>query len=100
MTQLELVNFIRAKKRESQTEFHQFALTEHAAVCNNTIDWDGITLPAKDLDWVKRGTREANCMRKAGSHTFNHDEGCDNLTDVYSKLLQTAAPSGGGFQKY
>ena len=46
--QLEGVNYTRAKKRESQTEHHQSVLTDHAAVCNHTIDWEGVKLPSKD----------------------------------------------------
>ena len=34
-------NYASAKKKESQTEHHQSALTDHIAVCNHTIDWEG-----------------------------------------------------------
>ena len=98
--QLEGVNYTRARKRQSQTEYHQSVLTDHAAVYNHTIYWEGVKLPAKDLDWMKRGIREAICIMKAGSHTINHSEGCHHLHDVYSKLMQSAAPPGGGFQKH
>ena len=36
--QLEGLNYTRATKRESQTEHHQSALTDHVVVCNHTID--------------------------------------------------------------
>ena len=98
--QLEMVNYTRAKKRESQTEHHQSALTDHVAVCNHTIDWEGVTLSTKDSDWTKRGISEVICIRKAGSHAINHDEGCHHLPDVYSKLMQPAAPPGGVCQKH
>ena len=51
-------------------------------------------LPAKDSDWSKRGVREDICIRKAGFHAINHDGGHHHLLDVYSKLLQSAAPPG------
>ena len=90
----------RAKKRESKTEHHQCALTDYVAVCNHTIDWEGVQIPSKDSGWIKRGIREAICTRKAGSHTVNHYEGRNHLHDVYSKLVQSAAPPGGGSQKH
>ena len=62
--QREGVNYTTVKKRESQTDHHQSALIDHAAVCNHTIDWEGVKLPAKDMDWTKRGIREAICIRK------------------------------------
>ena len=98
--QLEGVNYTRAaRERQSQTQYHQSALTDYAAVCNHIIDWDGVKLPAKDSDWVKRGIREAICIMTAGSHAINH-EGCHHLPGVYSKLLQSTTTPGGGFQKH
>ena len=99
-TQLERVNYTRVKKRESQTEHHQSALTEHVTVCNHTINWEGVKLPVKDLYWTKRGIREAICIRKAGPRAINCDKGHHHFPDVYSKLLQPATPPGGGCQKH
>ena len=48
--QLEGVNYTRANKRESQTEHHQSALTDHVVVNNRTINWEEVKLPAKDPD--------------------------------------------------
>ena len=79
------------KKRELQTEYYQSALTDHVAVCNQTIDWEGVKIPVKDSDWNKSSIRETICIRKAESHVINHDEGHYHLPDVYSKLLQSAA---------
>ena len=98
--QLEGVNYTRANKRELQTEHHKSALTDHVAVCNHAINWDGVKLPAKDPDWTKRGIREAICIKKAGPHAINCDEGHNHLPDEYSKLLQPAAPPGGGCHKH
>ena len=61
-------------------------MTDHEAVGNHTIVWEGVKLPAQDPDWTKRGIREAICIRKAGPHAINRDEGCHHLPDVYSKL--------------
>ena len=94
--QLERVSYTSAKKRESQTEHHQSALTDHVAACNHTIDWEGVKLPAKDQDWTTRGIREAICIRKAGLHAINRDKGRHHLLDVYSScccLLQGGSAS-------
>ena len=56
--QLERVNYTRVKKMESQTEHHQSALTDYVAVCNHTINWEKVKLPAKGLDWTKREVSE------------------------------------------
>ena len=97
--QLERVNYTRAKKRESQTEHHQSSLTDHVAVYNHTINWEGVKLPAKDPHW-KRGIREAICIRKAGHMPSITMRGATISPDVYFKLLQPAAPPGGGCQKH
>ena len=52
--QLEGVNYTRAKNRESQTEHHQSALTDHVAVCNHAIDWEGVKIPVKDSEKVEK----------------------------------------------
>ena len=67
--QLEGVSFTRVKKGESQTEHHQSALTDHVAVCNNMINWEGVKLPAKDQDWTKRGIRERLFVSEKQGHT-------------------------------
>ena len=66
LKQLEGVNYIRAKKRESQTEHHQSELTEHAAVCNHAMDCEGVKLPAKESHWNKGGIREAGHLHQEG----------------------------------
>ena len=69
------INYTRAKKRVLQTEHHQSALTDHAAVCKHTIHSEGVKLPAKDSDWSKR------CMiRYHGGHLHQDVRGsCHQL---------------------
>ena len=59
MKQLEGKSYTRARKRQSQTEIHQSARTDHAGQKNYTIDWEGVRLTAKDTNYKKRGIREA-----------------------------------------
>ena len=71
----------------SLTEIHQSALTDHVASNNHTIDWEGVTLPAKEPDWRKRGVKEAIFIRKAGTRAINREGGRHLLPEVFSKLL-------------
>ena len=66
MKQLEGVKYTRARRKESLTEIHQSALTDHVACKNHIIDWEGMRLLAKEPDWKKRGGKEAIFIRKAG----------------------------------
>ena len=50
-------NYTRARKKDSITELHKSALTDHIAQCNHVIDWDGMKLPAKDPNYDSRGIR-------------------------------------------
>ena len=81
--QLEEVKYSRARRKESLTEIHQSALTDHVVSKNHTIDWEGVRLPAKEPDWKKRGVKEAIFITKAGMLMINHDGGCHHLTEVF-----------------
>ena len=50
LKQLEGLKYTRARRKESLTEIHQLALTDHVASKNHTIDGEGVTLPAKEPD--------------------------------------------------
>ena len=81
------VKFTRARKKESTTEYHQSALTDHVCQSNHTIDWEKVKRPIKEAQWRIRGIKEAVAIRKAGPHTLNRDEGTDHhLPDVYSEF--------------
>ena len=80
------VKYTRTRRKGSLTEINHSALTDHGASKNHTIDWDGVTLPAKEPDWKKRGVKETIFIRKAGTHTINRDGGHHHLPEV-SKLL-------------
>ena len=34
------LKFTRARRKESETDYHHSALTDHVAQSNHTIDWD------------------------------------------------------------
>ena len=75
LKQLEGVKYTRARRKESLTEIHQSALTDHVMSKNHTINWEGVRLLAKEPDWKKRGVKEAIFIRKAGTCAINWDGG-------------------------
>ena len=38
------------RKKDSQSEVHPLAITDHATKENHIIDWEGVTFPARDAD--------------------------------------------------
>ena len=88
------IKFTRSRKKESVTEYHTSALTDHVAQSNHTIDWGQARLPVKEANWTIRGIREAVTIKKAGPRALNRDGGRHQLPDVYSSLLAAAPPDG------
>ena len=84
---LEKKKYTRSKKKDSLTELHPSAITDHLAKENHTIDWECVKFPARDTDCTARGVKEAVKIRKAGAHAMNRDGGCHQLPSLYSKLL-------------
>ena len=87
LKQLEGVKYTRARSKESLTDIHQSALTDHVASKNHTIDWEGVRLTVKEPNWKKRVVKEAIFIRKVGMRVVNSDGGCNYLPEVFSKLL-------------
>ena len=44
---LEEKKYTRSRKKDSQTELHPSAITDHVAKENHTIDWEGVKFPAR-----------------------------------------------------
>ena len=53
LKQLEVVKSTLARRKESSTEIHPSALTDHIASKNHMIDGKGVRLLAKEPDWKK-----------------------------------------------
>ena len=47
---LEEKKYTRSRKKDSLTELHPSAITDHIAKENHTIDWKGVKFPARDTD--------------------------------------------------
>ena len=85
--------FTRSRKKDSTSEYHPSALTDHVAQYNHTIDWDNVRLPFKESDWRIRGIKEAILIRKSEPNSLNRDGGRHQLPDCYNRLL-VVPPSG------
>ena len=87
MKYLEWVKYTRARRKESITEIHLLALTDHVTSENHMIDCEVVTLPAKEPAWKKKGVKEAIFIRRAGTLAISCDGGRHHLPKVFSKLL-------------
>ena len=67
--------YSRSRKKDSLTELHPSAITDHVAKQSHTIDWEGVKLPARDTDLTARGVKEAVKIRKTGANAMNRDGG-------------------------
>ena len=84
------MKYTRSRRKESEVEVHQSAITDHVAQYNHTIDWDKVMFPAKEPQWKMRGIQEAIHIFKSRPNTLNRDGGRYQLSNVYSKLLPAA----------
>ena len=84
---LEEVKFTWARKKDSVSEVHPSAITDHVTKNNHTIDWEGVNLPCRDCDTTKRGIWEAIAIKRTGAHAMNRDGGHHQLPLCYTKLL-------------
>ena len=73
--------------KDSLTELHPSAITDHVAKENHTIDCECVKFTMRDTDWTARVVKEAVKIRKTGAHAMNCDGGCHQLPSLYSKLL-------------
>ena len=62
-------------------------LSNHMGQTKHTIDWEGVRLPAKELNQKKRCVREAIASQKAGTDMIIQDSRGDLLLKIYTKLL-------------
>ena len=55
MRSIEEVEFTWARKKDSVSDMHPSAITDHVTKNNHTIDWDGVKFPNRDSDTMRRG---------------------------------------------
>ena len=71
VSSLEKVKFRWVRKKDSVSELHNSAITDHVARNNHTIDWEGVKFPSRDSDTTKRGIWVSIAIKKTGTHTIN-----------------------------
>ena len=76
---LEEVKFTQARKKDSVSEVHPSAITDHVARNNHTVDWKGVKFLSSDCDTIRRGICEAIVIKKTGFHAMNRDGSTTNF---------------------
>jgi hypothetical protein len=84
--------YTRANRKDSATEKHKSAITDHIAQENHTIDWKGAKILDKDSDKQKRWIREVIWIRRQGPKIINRDEGIYSLNHVFDPLITPVHP--------
>ena len=100
-------NFTRAKRKESESQINNSAITDHVARANHMIKWGESKILDKESDRKSRWIKESIWIRRRGQTTMNRDEGVYNLSHVYDPLLKTAKetnntndrPTGSGISR-
>ena len=67
---LEEVKFTRGRKKDSVSEEHPSAITDHVARINYTIEWEGVKFPSRGSGTTNRGIWEAITIM-----SYNEDRG-------------------------
>ena len=68
---MEEVRFTWVRKKDSVSEVHPSAITDHVARNNHTIDWERVKFPSRDCDTTNRGIWEAIAIKKTGDNAVN-----------------------------
>ena len=80
-------SFTRDARKQSETERHKSAITDHVCTSNHVIKWDSAKVVQKEADWKARGIKEAVTIRKHPEN-MNRDEGRYQLSHLYDDLLR------------
>ena len=81
------MKFTWSRKKDSVSEVHPSAITNHVTNNNHTIDLEGVKLHSKDGDTSMRGDWEATAMWRTGAHTMNHDGGTTNFHMLHQNAV-------------
>ena len=87
--------FTRTARKESLTERHKSALTDHAMRENHVIDWDNIKIVEKESDRKTRHIKEAIAIREQGPTSLNRDEGQHPLSHIFYPFLEFPVMTSG-----
>ena len=80
--------YTRDRKRQSQSEMWDSALTDHSVTENHVIDWESAKIVEKEIEYLARGIKEVIYIQKLPN--LNRDEGRYHLSHLYDNLLGAA----------
>ena len=81
--------YTRNSRKESMSERHKSAITDHVLQENHTIKWDKAKMVVRERDWVARGIREAIVIRQHQDNNMNRDEGRFMLSHLYDEIIRS-----------
>ena len=101
-------NFTRSKRKESESQNNNSAITDHAARANHIIGWEDAKILEREAQRKARWIRESIWIRRRGRSVMNRDEGIYNLSHVYDPVIQEevnvkktfGTGSGGKFSRH
>ena len=79
-------SFTRAARKESLTQIHKSAITDHVKQNNHEIDWEEVSVLDRESDWRIRTIKEAIKIR-GQRQVMNRDEGGFQLSHVYHPIF-------------
>ena len=85
-------NFTRSTRRASTNEHHKSAITDHLCQNNHIMNWE---IVEQESDKFKRWMKESICIR-SNTPTMNRDEGAYQLSPIWTQVISTPQPGGGG----
>ena len=88
---VEGARYTRSQRNTAAETWNQSALADHASQENHVIDWDNVSVQAREEDKPARWIREAIHIRKEGKNAINRDEGQHQLPRLYNPLLLNTA---------
>ena len=84
---LQKAHFTRSKKKEAETTTNKFAISDHVAQENHTIEWKKSKILSKDSNKFTRWLREAIHIQRGKERTMNRDMGQFKLSSMYIPIL-------------
>ena len=88
-------NFTRSTRRASTNEHHKSAITDHVCQNNHIMNWEASEIVEQESDKFKRWIKESICIR-SNTPTMNRDEGAYQLSLIWTQVITTPKPGGGG----
>ena len=80
--------FTRSERRASEQDQTKSAISDHAAIETQVINWDDTKILGKEHDKKAREVGEATEIRRRGAKMLNKEEGTYLLSHIYDPLIK------------